>query len=282
MSLTAHISMQALHSMLLAGLLVLASARVDIRIGTATLRDPIPESFMGVSIEPLEEAPIYATNPIFIYLLGLLSKTSYGPFIVCWGGNSQDLNSMLYKDEAWRTLAELYNKTGVHYYLGLNMIDGEVAVAKNQIQNAFKYLPAESIFAISMGNEPDMYGTRKPNKYPLKFLDKRYLKDVQTYFKALAPVLLKKLNTTRVFAGPEVTRAERLRSETLLSLDPGSGMANIHEDAIMEQGLTDVRRWVSFCKRNGVPFRMSETNSLNLGGKRGVSDALGGALFVVD
>eukprot|EP00798_Chlamydomonas_sp_ICE-L_P032175 gene32175-16713_t len=259
-----------------------AFAQMGVSINNVGLTDPVDPSFMGLSMEPLDLATVYASQPEFIQLISNLASYRTGPFIIRWGGNSQDTLTEVLGPDTWETLANLHYKTGCVYIMGLNLL-------------------------IEVGNEPDRFDTLHPDASPpfdADYVTKgSWYDDQMKFMTALAPTLMKKLGTTKIFSGPGIADISNWRTEYINRwfrefpqyvkgvschwyatnrLWSNANMDTILSETMMRVTYNNGGRWANLADNFNSTFRFAETNSIALGGLAGVSDTLGAAIFVVD
>jgi hypothetical protein len=163
-------------------------------LGTASV-DPtkpgtqIQSSFLGFSHEwsgpPVLMGPPGNTNPIYRQLVNNLTAYGGGPLLVRIGGNSTD------KTTAPTTgvvapMAQLYTDLGAKFTLGVNLGSDDVALATQQAQYYVSNMPAGSLEAIEIGNEPDLYHDNGDRPTTYTFAD--YLSDFATWRTAILPL----------------------------------------------------------------------------------------------
>ena len=119
---------------------------------------PTPTSFMGLSWEPLYSVPSLLTRPEFQLLIQRLSTYDTGPFVLRFGGGSQEFTSwskLELGEDVWRELGTFHHNTKSLYILGLNVIGGNASLARAQVQNALRFIPSEAVISWGLGNEPE-------------------------------------------------------------------------------------------------------------------------------
>eukprot|EP00798_Chlamydomonas_sp_ICE-L_P032227 gene32227-16788_t len=284
-----------------------SSADVSVGVNVGAQGSSVPPSFMGFSVEPLAQAHIYASTPNFVNLLKNLASHSTGPLVLRWGGAAQDLATEELGDETWETLAMLSREVECVHIIGLSLLYANTTLAVNQVTNAMRILAPDSVLAFEIGNEPDNYQYWHPKSgdYPPKYETNGWYDDQNLFYLALEDVLMKSFGTTLKIAGPAMAALHLWRAgdikrwltgglskkyASILTAHwyagvrtwPNSNMDLILSEAKMDSVYGYTQLWSSTAHEKGATFRMGETNSLAKGGKLGVSDTLGGAIFVID
>lgn len=216
-------------------------------------------------------------------------------------------------------LRSLALSDGARLILDLNLVTDTPAQAAAWAAAAEQALPHRSIIAFEIGNEPDIYSradwlaitaTRSLQgprfagpRLPAAISPARYALDFLTYARAL-----RRIAPSVELAGPAladpVSHARWL--PTVLSMTHGAlGLVTIHRypysgcaarahsstyatirrllSPAASTGMADaLRRDVDVAHDAGLPLRMTELNSVNCGGRPGVSDTFATALWAPD
>lgn len=184
----------------------------------------VPASFMGLSIN-VEEMEDYTTQAAFPKFIGLMTPAGDGPFVLRMGGTFADtaywngatsqvmpqylapLAKRVTLDNAWmQSLAGVAAETGSDVILNVNAAAHDPQMALNLVQAAERILPAGSLSAVAIGNEPNLYpagydGINKQNvTWVKRFSALRY----DTLY-ALYATLLRRHLPTLALAGPELS-----------------------------------------------------------------------------
>ena len=144
-----------------------APATVQVTLGQGAR--PIPDSFLGVSVEP-DELLSFERRPAFGRLLEQLAAPGGGRLVLRVGGRSAD-------DAYWPTpgihpppgaytlsprwlagLASLVSAAKLRVMLNLNLAANSPQMGGQFAAAATQALPAGDIAAVEIGNEPDLYG----------------------------------------------------------------------------------------------------------------------------
>jgi hypothetical protein len=225
----------------------------------------------------------------------LLNLTAYGsaPLNLRIGGNSTDTTGEPTSTTA-QPFAELARARGNHFSLGVNLGSDNVSLAVDQARAYVSQMPAGSLDAIEIGNEPDLYlfhGLRPPPyRYP------QYLADFNEWKTNIMPLLPQgtKLMGPSWASPSSLDYAQAFDSTEASSLTNFSqhyyvadGLAINPEDILLtpsaaSAGANVVSAAVTTAHGFGIPFRMGEMNSLYDGGEAGISNAFGSALWAPD
>ncbi len=212
----------------------------------------VPQSFLGLSMN-VEEMQDYTRQAAFPQFMNLITPNGDGPFVLRVGGTFADsaywngetsqimpqylapASDRVTLNAAWlRSLAGVVSTTGSHVILNVNAADHDPQMALNLVEAAERDLPAGSLSAVAIGNEPNLYplgydGINRTNASWVKnFTAARY----DTLFWIYAHLFRRHL-TSLTLAGPELSTplapggASWLNA--LLSDDAGQvGMATEH------------------------------------------------------
>ncbi len=212
-----------------------------------------------------------------------------------------------------RDLGALVNRTGSRLIIDLNLVTGSARSAAVWAHAAERGLPRHSIVAFEVGNEPDIYsrwywthGVQTPrinaDLLPRSLTLRRYIADFLAY-----RALLRRAAPGTPLIGPAIahptqhatwiadliTAARRslaavsahrypysacLRPRAM-SYPTISRLLSERATAVLAQG---VRRAVALAHHSGLPFRLTELNSVTCGGRRGVSNTFATALWAPD
>jgi hypothetical protein len=197
--------------------------------------------------------------------------------------------------------------------LDLNLVTDSPLTAAEWAGTAYRELPHGRVAGFEVGNEPDLYARRywigaieRPTEamavLPKDISPATYARDFAAYSQTLAQVA-----PDVPLVGPAVANPASdfgWVSTLLRSAHPGLGMVSGHvypysacaarrratyptiarvlsENA--SSGIADrLRPAVAVAQRAGLPFRLTEINSVTCGGKPGVSDTFATALWAPD
>jgi hypothetical protein len=272
------------------------SPLASINVDTAHPGGAISPGFMGFSHEwSVAQQMIGSPNPIYRQLVYNLLAFGGGPFVLRIGGNSTDETTEPVAGVV-DPFAQLATDMGVKFILGVNLGSGDRTLATDQARTYIQGMPAGSLQAIEIGNEPDLFhdnGHRPPNysyaDYAAEFADWRA---------AILPLL----PAGTGLVGPSWSSAYSLRNlpafldqeAPYLSLvshhwyagTQCNGKTNPSDYLLRPEastsGATAVRSAVQLAHQRGLPFRMGEMNSISCGGETGVSDVFASSLWALD
>jgi hypothetical protein len=277
------------------------SRTVRISVDTHRGLGIIPADFMGLGYEISSVSIpglLSAQNRMYVQLLRTLGSAG----VIRIGGNTSDYSSFAPKGNAvsapkgtvvnganLRQLGTFLDATGWKLIWGLNLGSGDVQQAVEESQ-AVAAAVNDKLLAFEIGNEPDLFGrgtAHRPNNYTYG----DYLKEFRRYKAAIRAKL-----SNAPFAGPDVASATDW--VTRFAADEGNDLrllthhyyrqcANptatldklLHPDPKLAPKLEELR---VASAASHVPYRICETNSFCGGGKPGVSDTFGAALWVLD
>jgi hypothetical protein len=274
-----------------------ASSFANVSIGT-TPGTAIPATFMGLSHEwgtaqTMMGDSTTGVDNIYRQLLKNLTAFGSGPIVLRIGGLSTDESGEPTSSTA-QPFAELASALGVHFYLGVNLGSDNVNLAVDQATAYVSQMPAGSLDAIEIGNEPDDYADEGIRTSPYTFQD--YLADFNTWKTNIMPLL----PSGTMLMGPSwactchLSNAQSFDSAEASVLAPFSqhyyvanGAVSNPDDILLTpsaatSGPSAVATAVATAHRYGIPFRMGEMNSLYNGGEAGISNVFESALWAVD
>lgn len=227
------------------------TARVTV---TGTALHVVPTSFLGLSIN-VEETEDYTQQPAFPQFINLIDHTAGGlpdgdgPFMLrlggtyadsaYWNGETSQIQpqylapaaDQVTLNDAWlRSVAGVASTSGSQVILNVNAADHDPQMALNFIEAAERDLPAGSLSAVAIGNEPNLYPqgydgiTRSNESWVKNFSALRYSTLFSTY-----ATLLKRHLPSLTLAGPELSSPTAPWLISLLSHDSGEvGLATEH------------------------------------------------------
>ncbi|MCW2984397.1 MAG: hypothetical protein JWR63_1967 [Conexibacter sp.] len=300
-------------------------ARSDVRLVVDRLGVRVPASFLGLSVEwdsvAAYAAPGGSGREGLLGLLAPVRRAARSPLALRVGGDStdqawwnpagrrprpptvlQDLGPATLDDVAW-----LARGLGGPVTLGVNLALRDTGNATELVRQARRRLPAGSLAALEIGNEPDLYATgrtfargghvhRRLVKDPNYNLDD-YARDAGAYLRALAPVAGGATLVAGGFATgawwpalPDLLRGWNGRAGALAahlyalpdcdgpapSPDWLAGRAASRLRAATLQPLLNIAR------RERLPVRVAELGSAACGGRPGLSDSPAAALWTAD
>jgi hypothetical protein len=273
------------------------SGFANVIIGT-TPGQAIPATFMGLSHEwggaqSMMGDSTAGINNIYRQLLQNLTAYGSGPIVLRIGGDSTDKTGEPTSTTA-RPFAELASALGAHFYLGVNLGSDNVNLAMDQATAYASQMPAGSLDAIEIGNEPDLYASNgmRASSYGYQ----NYVADFNTWKVNITPLLppgtrlmgaswagMGMLSNIQSYDSTEGTALTTFSQHNYVA----NGSLPNPDDILLApnsatSGPNAVASAVQTTHRYGIPFRMGEMNSLSNGGGPGISDAFESALWAVD
>jgi hypothetical protein len=276
-----------------------STASASASIGTTRGRY-IQSNFIGLSHEWGDAGWFMGSsqngvNVIYRRLVQNLINPGSRAFVIRIGGYSTDTTSYPQPDTV-TPFAELANALHVHFTLGVNLGADNVELAKEQASAYLKGMPAGSVDAIEIGNEPDNYSGYgwRASTYSITDYLAEFAKWKSTILQA-APSSTKFLGASwgalsTLQHGMIAFEAKELSSVPTFSQHsyaeniemqsyPGNYLLS-NQAAI--QGPQTVANYVAVAHEEGQMFRIGEINSVDGGGNTGVSDRFGSALWAID
>jgi hypothetical protein len=329
----------------------LASVAAVVSIRPDAARTPVPRSYLGLSTE-YWALPLWSGEmPLLERALSLVRVRGDGPLILRVGGDSAD--HAFWDPDAgtggirlppwafslapkWLGQARaLVRSLGVRLILDLNLITDTPSAAAQWARAATARLPAHSIDAFEVGNEPDIYSHadwlaitagrgldgratawpgggegRRPQgrrfremTLPAALTARDYVRDFRAYSGALAAV-----EPRAMVAGPALANPIRHPGWVTTLIDGARrdlGIVTVHRypytgcpgrrgtgsyatlDRVLSPAASTglaagMRLLVDAAHDAGLPLRLTELNSVNCGGRPGVSNAFATALWAPD
>ncbi|HEY6757845.1 MAG TPA: hypothetical protein VI318_00065 [Baekduia sp.] len=296
-----------------------------VRLVVDRLGRRVPASFLGLSVEwdslGAYAGPRTARRDDLLRLLAPVRRAAGSPLALRVGGDStdqawwnpggrrprpptvlQDIGPGTLDDVAW-----LARGLGGPVTLGVNLALRDPANAIALVRAARGRLPAGSLAAVELGNEPDLYAAGKtfvsgghvhrrlvkdPN-YDLA----AYGRDAGTYLRALGPVAGGAALVAGGFAAPtwwpalpELMAQWKRRPDALaahLYAVDGCGGPTPSADWLVSRAATrvvaaSVRPLLAIGRAERLPVRVAELGSAPCGGRPGLSDAPAAALWTAD
>ena len=303
-------------------------ARVDAKTSSAITR--LPKSFLGLSAE-YDRVNLRVgaprtqnrANPTFLELFRNLGAFGGGMPTLRIGGTTTD--SVYVKNGPnhpagtyfpitphWlRLVGAFARESGSPLILGVNLGLNRTDLASRFARLMLRSMPAGSIRAFEIGNEPDLYVRRQ--LYPGRMTrdrnwsPRRYVRDLKRYLKALraaAPrtalagpamvvdVPIKVAYRPWAPALPGIVKAGRGRIklmtvhryplQTCGAEKKKATIKNLLSPMSLEGHYRALARYSRLAKHNGQRLRLTETNSIACGGREGVSDVFAASLWGTD
>jgi hypothetical protein len=279
-----------------------ANKQVRVRVDPGRVLGRIPDDFTGLGYEISSVATpglLTAKNRTYVQLVRTLGARG----VIRVGGNTSDYSSFaphadavsspkatVVNEASLQDLGTFLDATGWKLIWGLNLGGGN---EQNAIEEAQAVMAAakDKLLAFEIGNEPDLFGGRGTAHRAAGYDYQDYLKEYRRYKAAIRARL-----PTAPFAGPDaasatewVTRfaADEGKDLKLLThhyyrecASPRSTLDKLlNTDPKLGPELEKLRAASAAAR---VPYRICETNSFCGGGKPGVSDTFGAALWALD
>jgi hypothetical protein len=261
----------------------------------------IPADFTGLGYEISSVAIPGLLSPANHHYIQMVR--TLGPRgVIRIGGNTSDYSSFqpggklvsspkatVVNSESLRNFGGFLDATGWKLIWGLNLGSGSEKRAAREAQ-AVAAAAGDKLLAFEIGNEPDLFvheGHR-----PAGYSYEDYLREYRRYKAAVRAQL-----PSAPFAGPDVARdtdwavrfaqdeGHDLKLLTHHYYRGGARNLNSSLDELLAPDphlgrMLDAMRAASH--KAGIPYRICETNSFSGGGKPGVSDTFGSALWALD
>ncbi len=272
-----------------------------IRIEVNRTLGHIPDDFTGLGYEISSVAIsglLSPSNHHYIQMVRTLGPRG----VIRIGGNTSDYSSFqpggklvsspkatVVNTESLRELGHFLNATGWQLIWGLNLGSGTEQRALHEGQ-AVAAAAGDKLLAFEIGNEPDLFvhEGHRPAGYDYD----QYLSEYRRYKAAIRAQI-----PSAPFAGPDVAREtdwvvrfaqDEGHDLKLLTHHYYRGGARNPKSTLNELlapdphlgRMLDTMRAAS--RKAGIPYRICETNSFSGGGKPGVSDTFGSALWTLD
>jgi hypothetical protein len=313
-----------------AGAATLLSTTVDVHAHQRFSPRSVPRSFVGLSYEfnhvafltgGVPYVPVAADlNAAAVGLFGNITRYGNGPPTIRVGGTSSDeswwnpegrtfpAGIHINLGPVWMdSVRRFLDATGSRAILGLNLAKNRPYIAAELAEAARRGLGSSRIRAFELGNEPDIYATRKYTKVGKKIRPARpggykfstYLKELRRLIRAVKPAA-----GGIPLAGPAACCHEPwygglkalLRSNRDIKLatyhayplgacgrsrhDPDyASVRNLLRDSPVASHLLP---FIEVAARAHRRIRLTESNSVSCGGKPGVSDTLAAGIWGAD
>lgn len=304
------------------------SVRLSTTIDSRERGARVARSFVGFSMEyrdAVVKAGHVATgaSPVFVGLARGLTNGNGAPMVRVGGGSSDETwwnperetrprGIYFDLDTGWTGgIAEFVRQTGSPLILGLNFGQRDAELARRMARELMANLPARSIRAFEIGNEPDIYPIHpygqdengrtlyvRPRGYD--FDD--YRREARRFIRSMGsvrprpPLAAPAASCTPEWCGglPALLRQEGRRLSMVTyhayplnpcRLEPGDRryprIEHLLANGILNRVLA-FRPVVLAARRYRLPVRLTESNSAACGGARGVSDTFASALWSID
>ena len=260
----------------------------------------IPGDFLGLSHDWNDAQSHMGSQAVgvnYIYRQLVTNLINPGsPFLIRIGGGSTD-DSVAPTPTTVQPFVELAGALPVHFSLGVNLGSDNLQLAEQQASFFASQMPAGSLDAIEIGNEPDRYASNghRSSSYTLT----NYLSDFAQWQGGVQPLIS---STTKLmgaaWASPyylqqnfATMEKQQSASFSLVSqhfyVGHQSSTSSFPSDYLLQNSV--VTSYVSTlttaaatAHKNGQLFRVGEMNSIDNSGLVGVSNTFSAALWSVD
>ncbi|HEY7933069.1 MAG TPA: hypothetical protein VID48_04520 [Solirubrobacteraceae bacterium] len=262
---------------------------------------PVAQRFLGLSFElaALGQLGQYAERG---NLVGLLR--SLGPGMLRFGGITADEN-VAWTDSAtprpsWASsvigpaqlsaIGVLARRSGWRVLLTVGLAHFEPLAAAREVAVAHRAL-GSYLAAVEIGNEPNAYGHHGFRELP--WIAQGYEEEVGEYREAIealtpgVPIAGPDVSGSGVF--PEWGEEEALAQTPALltghhyplgcSQTPAPSIEALLSPVIREREAASLATYMLASRRNGIPLRIDETNTVSCGGVAGISNTFASALW---
>ncbi len=285
----------------------------------------VPRSFLGISTEYWALPLFERHSALLARVLSLVRVPGNGPLVLRVGGDSADSTFWAPRRRRlprwafeltprwFARTGSLLRQTGARLILDLNLVTDTPQVAAQAAAAARAALPRNSIVALEIGNEPDLYSHAYwqatvaragfgHTELPSEISPASYVRDFNAYQQVLAKVAPHVPLVGPVTAYPALDLG--WISSLLAGPHPGLGIVSAHlypYSACAERGSAGyptigrllsenatarlaklIAPAVRLAHRAGLPLRLTELNSVTCGGLRGVSNTFATALWAPD
>jgi Glycosyl hydrolase family 79 C-terminal beta domain len=302
--------------------------KVTVRVSDRAIGAPIASGFLGLSFE-FQAVRAYTgpdpahINPVLVQLIRNLSP-GQAP-VLRIGGNSTDVSYVVgpgvkplpYQGyeltPSWMaTTGALAKALGARMIMGLNLAANDPALDAAELRDYVGALPENSIDAVEIGNEPNVYNKitvyrsasgAPVHARPRSFGYPQFRSQLQAIAKRTLPLTLA---GPALAAGPFPGHGSWVNTVSdLLRRQPRMTTMTVHRYPLRNcyvppsspqyptiahllAGYATVRladslkRWIALAHAQGRRLRVDELNSVACRGKAGVSDTFASALWVTD
>jgi hypothetical protein len=276
------------------------SPSISITVNPNSITGAIPSTFMGLGYEISSAAaggPLVSGSPVYEQLVRTLGRDG----VIRIGGNTSDYSSFnpsgqsiakskssVINQSNLDALGAFLRATGWKLIWGLNLGEGSEQDAIAEAEAVTK-IAGGQLIAFEIGNEPDLFLHEGHRKNSYSYED--YLGEYRRFKRAIREHL-----PNAPFAGPDAAvnmdwvkqfAADEGSDLKLLTChyyregqNPSSTLAKLlHPDPALLNRLKNAHEAGEAAH---LPYRICETNSFSGGGRPGVSDTFGAALWVLD
>lgn len=293
---------------------------------TTTAVRAVPQSFLGLSMN-VEEMQDFTDNPAFSAIVQNLLNTQAdgnGPFVLrlggtyvdssYWNGEESQVLPMyqsapafaFQRGSSWMSsLANFTRQTGSRVILNVNAVAHDAQMAVDFVRDAEQSLPAGSLMAVAIGNEPDNYNNpiipvARNDAWSRGMTPATYAALFRTYAR-----LLHANFPGLTLAGPESTGSRSSWTSTLLRRDAGEvGLVTSHvyplnacttpggsqypslfkylQSSLVQQTTQSLGYLLGLANNLNLPYRLTELGSGTCGGLDGVNNTFVTSLWAIN
>jgi hypothetical protein len=273
---------------------------VEVHLDESQTLGQIPAGFLGLGYEISSVAsggPFETGDGVYAQLVRSLGRQG----VIRIGGNTADYASFaphgqsiatskatVVNEQNLQSLRSFLDATGWQLIWGLDLGKSTEAEAVEEAVAVSK-ITGPKLLAFEIGNEPDLFSHEGHRPKGYSYDD--YLREYRRYKAAVRTAL-----PQSHFAGPDEAlnggwcsrfAADESKDIVLLThhyyregQNPSSSLDKLlHPDPKLAAMLTQLR---TAAQTAGIPFRICETNSFSGGGRPGVSDTFGAALWALE
>jgi len=294
---------------------------------TTNVVQAVPQSFLGFSmnVEEMEDFTNPPQDGAFTSIIdNVLNSNGNGPFVLRLGGTYVDSSYWdgdeslvlpmyqanpafsVYLNQEWmNSLANVVRQTGSKVILNVNGEAHSPQMATDFIQDAEQTLPAGSLTAVAIGNEPDDYNNpiipvARNAAWARGLTPAAYASIFGNYARALHGTV-----GAIPLAGPETTGALSSWTATLLQRDPGQvGLVTSHvyplnacatpgsatypavskylQSSLVQETTSSLGYLEQLADNLHLPYRVTELGSGTCGGVNGVNNTFATSLWVIN
>lgn len=271
-------------------------AVVSVRLDVKNPGRKVPAGFAGFSREwrrfvPPDGGPAEKVHPAYLKLIEQLAR--FNPQGPCFriGGNSADGMGAAPEAARWQQIAEIYRTTRMPVIININLAKENLDLDRTLIADAQKYLPAGSVLAYELGNEPDGWAGRYRAK---EYTFGEYLPVFTRFGQELLPALGTKLaGPAYAHGAPVGPLGEFIASQKSLvqvltvhsyRFDPKSQpkVERLLDDRDSAGFAQKMVEGIKLAHDSGMTIRLTEAGSAWGGGIAEFSDSYAAALWTVD
>ena len=257
----------------------------------------ISPTFMGLSHEwgvqnQMGDDQI-GVDAVYRQMLSNLTANGSGPIMLRIGGNTTDTTSEPTASTV-RAFAQLAEATGAHFDLGVNLGADNVNLAIDQARAFINQIPAGSLDAIEIGNEPDLYHQNGLRSTTYTFAD--YLLDFEKWKTGIRPLVpdgtpLMGASWASTYTLTSFKSYLEKETSALAVVSQHNYLGSVKDfpqpDVLLEPSMSTtparaVAASVAAAHAVGLPFRMGEIGAFYDSTSKSANNTFQAALWAVD